>query len=267
MNEELERLQSIGAQKIYEATHIPIKHVQSILHSSFEGFSKVQFLGFISILEREYQLDLIELKKAGLMYFDEKKEQSVNEGLFVVPKKKKRSNTLYLLVVIAIFFLVLLLKFTLFNDTLAQTPIDDTRIENITKNIEPLISRVDENTSNLDNNISTDVNATSVEEIVEVVEPKAIEESFKIVSKSKVWFGYIDVKTNKHYQRTMKGETDLDPSKTWLLLFGHGYINMYVNGKIQKFPSHQKVRFLYKNNKLSAVTLREFKKLNKGRKW
>ena len=260
MNEELEKLQSIGAQKIYETTHIPVKYVQSMLHGSFEGFSKVQFIGFISILEREYQQDLSELKKFGLIYFDEQKEESVNDGLFIVPKKQKSKKNLYLLLLAIIFGIVLLLQFFVFNDTTLEAPVDKIFVETTTKNIEPLVVK-DETNSTLEDNTS------SVEEIVEVVKPKAIEKSFKIVSKSKVWYGYIDVKTNKHYQGTMKGEKDLDPSKAWLLLFGHGYINMYVNGEIQKFSSRDKVRFLYKNNILTAVSIREFKKLNKGRKW
>jgi len=269
MDEELQILQSIGAQKIYEATHIPIKYVQSMLHGSFEGFSKVQFIGFISILEREYQQDLSELTRSGLRYFDEKKKQSVNEGLFVVAQKKRGNKSLYLLIIIAIFVVALLLKFTLFSDKVLEAPIDDTLIENVTKNIEPLpVAIIEENNTTLETNTSVDdFNETIEETIVEIVKPKAIEKSFKIVSKSKVWFGYIDVRTNKHYQRVMRGEKTLDPSKTWLLLFGHGYVNMYVNGELQKFSSRSKVRFLYKNNKLTPVTIREFKKLNKGRKW
>jgi len=266
MDEELQILQSIGAQKIYEATHIPIKYVQSMLHGSFEGFSKVQFIGFISILEREYQQDLSELTRSGLKYFDEKKKQSVNEGLFVVAEKRKGNKNLYLLIVIAIFVVALLVKMIFFNDKVSETPIDDSLIENVTKNIEPLA--IEEENTTLETNASVDdVNATIEEEVVKVDKPKAIEKSFKITSKSKVWFGYIDVKTNKHYQRIMKGEKSLDPSKTWLLLFGHGYINMYVDGELQKFSSRSKVRFLYKNNRLTAITVNEFKKLNKGRKW
>lgn len=270
MSEELEKLQNLGAQKIYETTHIPIKYVQSMLHDSFEGFSKVQFIGFISILEREYQEDLSELKASGLAYFDEQKEDKADEGLFVVPKRTKRNNTLYLMIILVIFLIVLALKFTVFTDIANETSVvDNTRIESAKENIQPSLVESDENNLTQDNNLTLlgDVNATLIEEEEVVVEPEAIEETFKIVSNSKVWFGYIDVKTNKHYDRTFKGEKDLDPSKTWLLLFGHGYINMFVNGEIQKFSSRDKVRFLYKDNKLSSITVKEFKKLNKGRKW
>lgn len=267
MSEQLDKLQSLGAQKIYETTHIPIKYVQSMLHGSFEGFSKVQFIGFISILEREYQEDLSELKVSGLAYFDEKTEE-VDEGIFVVSQKKNRNKFMYLVTIVLIFLIVLVLKFFVFSDTANETPVvDNTLIQSAKENIQPSVVLSDENNLTQDTNTTliNDVNVTVAEP--EVVEPEIVEETFKIVSNSKVWFGYIDVKTNKHYTKTFKGEKDLDPSKTWLLLFGHGYVNMFVNGEVQKFSSREKVRFLYKDNKLSAITIREFKKLNKGRKW
>ena len=88
MSEALERLQKLGAQKIYEDTHIPIKHVQAILHESFEGFSKVQFLGFISILEKEYSLELQELHEKGAEYFVEKNISTEGDSLFISQQKR-----------------------------------------------------------------------------------------------------------------------------------------------------------------------------------
>ena len=186
MNEELEKLQSVGAQKIYETTHIPITHIQSILHGSFEGFSKVQFVGFISILEREYQQDLSILKKAGLSYFAEKKKESINKGLFVVPEKKKQNTTLYLLLSLTIFIGILILKFGIFVDTTTDVDIvDDTFIESVKQNIKPLTVISDDNSSTNESNESnvTDINTTII--IEEIAEPEEIVKSFKITSKSK----------------------------------------------------------------------------------
>ena len=88
MNEELLKLQSLGAQKIYEETHIPVLHVKELLSSSYSGFSKVQFLGFISILEKEYSIALDEIKADGIKYFDDKEQKNLDDGIFVVSKKK-----------------------------------------------------------------------------------------------------------------------------------------------------------------------------------
>ena len=58
MSEGFEKLKKIGAQKIYEKTHIARANVEYILSKSFDKLPKVQFRGFISILERDYGLDL-----------------------------------------------------------------------------------------------------------------------------------------------------------------------------------------------------------------
>ena len=92
MSDGLDKLKAIGAQKIHEKTHIARIHVQAILHNSFEGITKIQFLGFISILEREYSVKLDELKARGLEYFGGETSQEsddIEPHVFVTPKKKK----------------------------------------------------------------------------------------------------------------------------------------------------------------------------------
>ena len=51
MNEGFDKLKSIGAQKIHEATHIARAQIQALLHERSEDMNKSQFIGFISILE------------------------------------------------------------------------------------------------------------------------------------------------------------------------------------------------------------------------
>lgn len=87
MSKDLKKLKSLGAQKIHEDTHIALRYVQSVIYESFEGLTKVQFLGFISILEREYQLDLSLLKIKGLEYFE---DDASHGKVFVVPEKKNK---------------------------------------------------------------------------------------------------------------------------------------------------------------------------------
>lgn len=259
MSEELSHLQSLGAQKIYEQTHIPVQSVQAILHHSFEEFSKVQFLGFISILEREYKVELPELRAEALAYFDANRDSKQTGKLFIEPKKRTNFTLFYILLAFLIFIGVVTYTLTrTSNIPEAQTKVDNTLIENVTKKI-----TTDEV------NMTTDANQTLVNKVVEVKAPvvEVVQKSFQINAKSKVWLGYIDVEANKKHQKTFKGKMTLDPNKKWLLIFGHGYIDMYINGKLKKFDSRDKVRFYYENGKLEAVTLKKFKKLNRGRKW
>jgi len=260
MSEELHKLQRIGAQKIYEKTHIPIQHIQEILQSNFSSFSRVQFLGFLSILEREYDQDLSEHKEFGLNYFNELDKNS-SESLAISPKTKSSKKIFYIVIVIALFIFALILKFGVLTQEIPQKEVDNTLIEDVKKTIEPKVLLVKENNQTIELN-------TTVEKPLETKKPKIeVVKSFKITTKSKVWFGYIDVLTNKKRQKTFKGEIDLDPNKKWLLLFGHGFIDMYVNGKQVKFDSRDNVRFVYENGELRTIDKREFKKLNRGSRW
>lgn len=259
MSEELEKLQELGAQKISEDTHIPIKHVQAILHSSFEGFSKVQFIGFISIIEREYSLDLKDIRESGEEFFIEKNISGTDSSLFVSENNQQKNSKVifYALLVFVLFIIAIGLNYTSSSESPQSVhKVDNTIINSIKEDVV-----IEKNTTNSENNITTaeSENNTTVEE--------NLDKSFEIVAKSKVWFGYIDVQTHKHYQKTFTGSIDLDPDKEWLLLFGHGYINMFINSKARKFKTYNNLRFLYKDGELTAISKEEFKKLNRGHSW
>lgn len=267
MSEELDKLKSLGAQKIYEDTHIPVLHVQAILHNSFDSFSKVQFLGFISILEREYGLDLKTLKAAGLAHFDDIDTRNEDDSLFVTPKKQKSQAGVYAVIALVIFLFVVIYQSGVFSqDEVKKQSVDDRLIQKVQKTIEPLENQQEANLTNEQN--STDMMLNSVEEEPEVIiEVQKPIESFKIVTKSKVWFGYIDVDTNKKNQKTFTGEMELDPQKRWLLIFGHGYVDMFVDGEKVKRESRDNIRFLYEDGKVKAISTYMFKELNRGSKW
>ena len=260
MSEVLEKLQKLGAQEIHEATHIPIQHVKAILESDFKGFSKIQFLGFISILEREYQSDLSEIKKDGLAFFEENNTPKI-ESVFITPKRNNKNKILYASIIIVIFILILIFK----ANSGSEAVTEDINVDNSVINsvVEEINSTKDKSIDDTNSSLETEeLNSTK-----KIIEEPIVEKSFTIIPKSKVWFGYIDVETNKKYQKTFSHELSLDTNKEWLLMFGHGYIDMYIDGKIVKFNSRNNLRFVYKDGKLRTINKAEFKKLNRGRSW
>ena len=112
MNSGIDKLKEIGAQKIHEQTHVPKEHIQAILHNSFEDLNKVQIIGFISILEREYRVDLADIRDSANNYFNQFSDSNKNENkeIFVaVREKKSNSNTIiyiiiFLVLAIALYF-------------------------------------------------------------------------------------------------------------------------------------------------------------------
>jgi len=276
MSEALEKLQSIGAQKIHEKTHIPVEHIKAILNTNYETLSKVQFLGFVSILERDYALDLSELRLAGVKFFEEKRTKSLNDGVFMPPPKKKKHTSFYILLAfVAIVFLVFINFDT--SEEIEETPkVDSTLIMDVHKKIETA-TVTEENLTQTDANLSTeevnasqsDANLTSVNEneAQRVVEKEPKSDSLKILAKKKLWFGYIDLDAGKNYQKVFAGEFELDTKKNWLLFFGHRFAQIELNGELVAFDAQKYARFLYKDGVLKPIDIEEFKRLNKGKEW
>jgi preprotein translocase subunit SecG len=271
MSEALDRLKDIGAQKIYEDTHIPVEHVQAILYESFDGLSKVQFIGFISILEREYGEDLSAVRARVIDYFNEKSasdEAITDDTIFKSSNSKKNLTVVYIILAIILLFIAIYYTMQSADQALESAVQESKIIQEVKKNI-VLDTNVTKNSSS-DVNTSQkaeDFNATANKPEVEKTEEKAVPKSLKIIARTKVWLGYIDAATNKKYQKTFKGELDLDPTKEWLLYFGHGYIDVIVDGKERKFSEKDTLRLHYENGEIKEISIDEFRRLNRGNTW
>ncbi len=278
MTNSLEILKEIGAQRIHKETHISREYVQAIIHENFDDLSSVQFAGFVSILEREYSLDLFELKAKGKAYFDEEKSKSPEvKKVFVVPKRKKSYAKVYTSLVILVFASFAYYLFIyLASQSFVVEKIDNSTIENAQKSISKTLEiknvhlkLEDVNSTKVEN---TELNTTS-KEIIENKPPQEkkeeviIEKTLKLLPKNRIWAGYINIETNQKYQKIFKKEFSFDTSKDWLLLFGAGTVKLEVDGKSKKFSSKQNMRFKYIDGVLTKIQVLEFKSLNKGRKW
>ncbi|MEN8303577.1 MAG: hypothetical protein ABFQ64_05870 [Campylobacterota bacterium] len=258
MSEELDFLRELGAQKIYEDTHISLKYAQSVIHESFEGLTRVQFLGFISILEREYNQDLSMLREKGLAYFEDEPEKDISTaGVFVEPKKVKSLTPIYILVALFVFIVVAFFSVGGDSPTPEIVKIDNSAIVNAQKNINP--TAYEDNTS--------DENETIPLVVVEEEEAVELPPSLKIIAKTKLWVGYIDRTEDIKKQTIIEESLELDPSKEWLLSLGHGHVDILINGELQEFKTANNLRFLYKKGELKKLTFRDFKILNEGRVW
>lgn len=252
MSEALEKLRSIGAQKIYEQTHIPVEHVQAVLHESYDGLHKVQYLGFISILEREYKCDLQSVKLKAVGYFDNEGALSVEKSIFIDTQPKRNYKILYLILAVILFLIFLFIFYN--NSKTTVTPVTEEH-----KIIEQVQQKVE----------ASQVEEPAIQELEkEDVKPEPlVEKSFTIMTNKKLWIGYIELDTNKKNQTVITKELNLDPNKDWLLTLGHGYVNFNINGKETSYTDEQGLKFLYKDGELKPISFEEFKRLNRGYVW
>lgn len=269
MSSSLDILKEIGANSIHKTTHISKEYIQAIIHENFDGISSIQFSGFISIVEREYNVDLSELRAKGDAHFKELKgENPERKKIFVIPKRKKSYVKTYITLLIAIF-LSFLYYILIYSTSLMPTidKIDDTKIQNAQKNISKTLEIknivADKNASITE--VKVDENITK--EIEEVVVEKELIRTLKLVPKNKIWAGYINIKTNQKYQKIFRKEFIFDTSIDWLLLFGKGTVKLEIDGEIKKYSSRENMRFKYIDGNLTKIKLKEFKSLNKGSKW
>lgn len=299
MSSGLEKLKSIGVQKIHEATHISVKHIQAIFHENLEYMHQVQFLGFISILEREYNIDLGELRESGLDYFGTRvKYTREAENYKVLTGKKKRNfKSIYISVLLVVFILFSFVSIRSLSSSYSETQVvDNSAIESAKNNISAASSEA--NISNeqnktvavseqnqtmptkdqnqtviiLDHNqtlLVKDQNQTVLtkdqNKTTKTKEQKVnTTQSFKIVPKYKVWVGLVDLNTTQKSSKTFLDELVLDPNKDWALSFGHGFVSIEINGVVKDFSTKERLHLLYKNRELKEISFDEYKALGKG---
>ena len=69
-----EDLQALGIEKIHEQTHISRDKLELVMGKAYEKIGRVQFMGYISILEREFGVELNNIKEEYKAFYNENAE-------------------------------------------------------------------------------------------------------------------------------------------------------------------------------------------------
>jgi hypothetical protein len=57
MDNDIRVLEKIGLQEVCKRTHIEVKQLEYMINNQYEKLNKINTLGFVKILSREYKLD------------------------------------------------------------------------------------------------------------------------------------------------------------------------------------------------------------------
>ncbi len=90
---------------ISRRTRISVENLEAVVHRDWSRLKKVQALGFISILEREYQADLSDLKADCRAYFADAGSAEEAEPLIVTPMEKEGSGKLFRILVLVLLLI------------------------------------------------------------------------------------------------------------------------------------------------------------------
>ncbi len=298
--EGFKKLQELGSDVIVSATHIPVSHVEKILNKEFGEFQKPQFFGFISILEREYKIDLSGLKQEFLFFRAE--EEAPQETSFDVAetgsKLLENKNVIYgaAVALVAILLMVLSSMIDFSPSYESKIEINNTAIDQAKKNlnIEPVhVSNVEEMMRNneiesaehgqdvQEANISTvkeetiqqeSAPAEAVQTEIDTLEPVSSTEPMmplylRIVPRGKLWLGIVNAETHRRRVETITEPLILDAEKSWLIFTGYGHLDMDCGDATTKYREDRKLLFLYEGGVCQLIDEEEFKARNKGKLW
>lgn len=277
--ETFEDLQNLGVDSLHERTHIARHQIELILNKSFDKLNRIQFMGFISILEREYNINLSSLR-------DEYDVQIPMQSIFDVisastvlqPQSTVRKRWI-MGAMVAIIILIIVTSMTQGELSIAPKEEVIKLNTNMTKGLECNITA--ESNVTLENN-ATESNLSEVNtseaitvlplqeqnnSVVPDVQGRDFGHALSIKPSSKVWVGIMDLSTQDKRQKVTKEPIIIDTTKSWLFIFGHGRLNIVTDEGSRTLKERNAVWFVYENGLLKQLSREEFEEKNHGSKW
>lgn len=259
-----EDLQSLGTEKIHEKTHISRDKLELILTKSYGDIGQVQFMGFMSILEREFGIDLSDVR---LEYMDYRQQYAPT----LPPKQsvilQPQSNTKQKWIVAGIVLIALLLGGGYFlQGILSNEPREE--VMNLSSLvIDPVVLAHEENASAADeSNATAESNLTAESNQATVTGETGIT-GMTIRPIYAVWAGMIEMETGAKTQQVTKEPISVDTTKNWLIVLGHGHVEIETAEGKQVLKEKETVRFVYENGSLKQLSRAEFMERNGGKNW
>jgi len=239
-----EILEKYTLEEIAKQTKIDKKSLENLFDLKFSDIRKAKALGFVSILEREYKVDLSKLKSEVLSYY---KEHQAKESVVVgIPREMpKRKNPKMILSIVATF--VVLASGFLF------TQVD----KNTLKNMIPLLDK-----QTIEEYLFED------DTLVTVIPPleekssdtlKSYHNLVEIIPSDKLWIGIINTTTLKREYLIIDKAYTLDLSSSgWLVATSAlGFTIINEKGR-QSFDDEEEHYFKIDKKETQLLTQKEY---------
>ncbi|MFZ5374367.1 MAG: hypothetical protein ACOZBX_02345 [Campylobacterota bacterium] len=259
-----EDLQALGSEKIHERTHISRDKLALVLAKAYDKIGRVQFMGFLSILEREYDVNLDPIREEYDAYREEHAEALAPKESVILqaPSNAKRKWLIAGTVAIALL---------IGGGSFLQSFLSNEPREEVMKLTSLAVEAVKEAA---DTNASVETNATAeTNRSVAAAEHNTTKPTLPaagttvIVPKYKVWVGMIDKATGAKTQKITGDPIVIDTSKETLLVLGHGMIEIETAGGKQQLKEKNTIHFCVENGALKQIRQSEFMERNGGKNW
>lgn len=268
-----EDLQQLGTEKIHERTHIARDKVELILTKSYAELDKVKFMGFISILEREYGLDLNGIREE-YKAFRAEYDKEIVPAKSVILQAPSSSRTKWFISSVSVIALLVGAGY-LFQNSVSKAPQEELMqlgglaVEVVHDAVEQNLTQELNATAQAESNLSveTENNASLTEPQTPLAPSLATGSTVVITPVYKVWVGMIDLENGEKTQKITKDPITLDASKKLLIVFGHGRLDIQSGGTTQSLQEKNTVWFVLENGVLKQITKSEFVERNGGKNW
>lgn len=267
-----EDLQALGTEKIHERTHISRDKVELVLSKSYGEIGRVQFMGFMSILEREYGIDLYTIRDEYSAYYRDHAVDAISKSSIILQSSSNSKPKWIMAGVVLIVALMI-------GGYIAQGKMSNEPDETLMKLSVPSLAvhdtTIDTNMSDMNDtnvsetNITVPMTNNSEKNITKpsISNPIVSGNSLVIRPAYKVWYGMIDMATGQRIQNITSDPIIIDISKNWLIFLGHGRLQIESSSGKTELKDKETVRFIYENGSLKPLTKDEFIERNGGKNW
>lgn len=272
-----EDLQALGTEKIHERTHISRDKIELVLTKSYAQIGRVQFMGYVSILEREYDIDLSNIKEEYTQFCQSnptilapKQSVILQAASNSKPKWIVAGTLLIIILMIGGYFLQGKMSAAPSEDVMNLTTSSVQVVEqNDTAGAETNETNITASVAKVETNQST---ANTLQPMVstqqnETLASTATDQQTAILPQFKVWYGIIDLESGKKIQGITIDPIVIDPTKTLLIVLGHGRVELTSAEGKKVLNDKNTVHFMCEKGVLKQITQQEFIERNGGKNW
>lgn len=294
-----EILEENSIKAVSQKTKIPEENLQDLLNADFDTLKKIKTLGFISILEREYQADLSALREKAMEYYRQNEEDSRFSVHVPLEEGRKKRSKLFKLLALSILAYASWYFFTQFDQRHLSQLIPfmgDQTIEDVTPSESDTEKKQEDIAAELSiENLVIDETKMDpvIEKAIEVVEVQRDAETAKtvevedvqgdtetaktveaevqtvsIVPVGQLWFGVIELQTKKREHFTISQAYELDvETKSWLLATSAAPFSLVQAEETRDFNDAQEHYFKIDKNGIQSLTRDEYISLGGWNQW
>jgi len=272
-----EDLQALGTEKIHERTHISRDKIELVLTKSYAQIGRVQFMGYISILEREYDIDLSGIKEEYTQFCQNnptvlapKQSVILQAASNSKPKWIVAGTALIIILMVGGYFLQGKMSAAPSEDVMNLTTSSVQVVEqNDTANSETNETNITDSVAKVEANQST---ANTAQPVIpaqqnETSAAGTTDQQMAIIPQFKVWYGIIDVASGKKIQGITGDPIVVNPAATTLIVLGHGKVELSTAEGKKMLNEKSSVYFINEKGTLKQITQQEFIERNGGKNW